>query len=69
MRRLLLVPALLVLSGCEDRPPISRAQVVANAYNLQLRDGLTWGDAVETLPPVNVDDHGNRWWQVREPRI
>lgn len=66
MRRMLLVPALLlVLPGCEDRPPISRAQVVSNAYNLQLRDGLTWGDAVETLPPGTVDDRGHRWWQVR----
>jgi hypothetical protein len=63
---MLVVPALLlVLAGCEDRPPISRAQVVSNAYNLQLRDGLTWGDAVETLAPVGEDDRGKRWWQVR----
>jgi hypothetical protein len=67
MRRMLLVPMLVafILAGCEDRPPISRAQVVSNAYNLQLRDGLTWGDAVETLPPGAPDDRGHRWWQVR----
>lgn len=66
MRRMLWIPALLlVLSGCEDRPPISRAQVVSNAYNLQLRDGLNWGDAVETLLPAAADDRGHRWWQVR----
>jgi hypothetical protein len=63
---MLLVPALLLmLVGCEDRPPITRAQVVANAYNLQLRDGLNWGDAVETLAPVTPDERGHLWWQVR----
>jgi hypothetical protein len=56
---------MLFFAGCEDRPPISRAQVVSNAYNLQLRDGLTWGDAVETLSPITADDRGHRWWQVR----
>jgi len=68
MRRMSLVPviaALLFLAGCEDRPPITRAQVVSNAYNLQLRDGLSWGDAVETLPPVDTDRYGHRWWQLR----
>lgn len=67
MRRMYLVPAFLALliGGCEDRPPITRAQVVSNAYNLQLRDGLNWGDAVETLAPVTADEHGKLWWQVR----
>lgn len=68
MRRMSLVSVaalVLILAGCEDRPPISRAQVVSNAYNLQLRDGLTWGDAVEVLQPVTVDDRGHRWWQLR----
>ncbi len=67
MQRMLLVPVLLliVLSGCEDRAPITRAQVVSNAYNLQLRDGLNWGDAIETLAPADADDRGHRWWQVR----
>lgn len=68
MRAKFLVPAVVVglmIAGCEDRAPITRAQVVSNAYNLQLRDGLIWGDAVETLPPVSADDHGHRWWQIR----
>ncbi|MBA3701188.1 MAG: hypothetical protein H0W78_20250 [Planctomycetes bacterium] len=63
-----LVPlaALLLLStGCEDRPPLSRAQAVSNAYNLQLRDGLNWGDAIETLAPGAADERGKRWWQMR----
>ena len=68
MRRMSLVPlaALLLLStGCEDRPPLSRAQAVSNAYNLQLRDGLNWGDAIETVAPAAADDRGKRWWQMR----
>ena len=68
MRRMFLLPivgSLLFIAGCEDRPPISRAQVVSNAYNLQLRDGLIWGDAMETLPPVSADDQGKKWWQIR----
>ncbi len=68
MRRMFLLPmvgALLFIAGCEDRPPISRAQVVSNAYNLQLRDGLIWGDAIETLPPVSADEQGRKWWQLR----
>lgn len=68
MRRmflLLMVGVMLFIAGCEDRPPISRAQVVSNAYNLQLRDGLAWGDAMETLPPVSADEHGRKWWQLR----
>lgn len=68
MRRMFLVPlaALLLLStGCEDRPPLSRAQAVSNAYNLQLRDGLNWGDAIETVAPGPADDRGRSWWQMR----
>ncbi len=68
MRRTFLVPVIVVglmIAGCEDRAPITRAQVVSNAYNLQLRDGLTWGDAIETQAPVSADDRGRRWWQIR----
>lgn len=68
MRRMFLVPAavmVLLVAGCEDRAPITRAQVVSNAYNLQLRDGLVWGDAIEELPPAEADEHGRRWWQIR----
>ncbi len=66
MRRILLAGVVLVLvAGCEDRTPITRAQVVSNAYNLQLRDGLIWGDAVEALPPAEADERGRRWWQIR----
>jgi hypothetical protein len=68
MRRMSLVPLavlLLMSTGCEDRPPLSRAQAVSNAYNLQLRDGLNWGDAIETVAPGPADDRGKRWWQMR----
>jgi hypothetical protein len=67
MRRLLLIPVLcaMFLGGCEDRQNITRAQAVSNAFNLQLRDNLTWGDAIETLAPVSADENGRRWWQIR----
>ena len=68
MRRMSLVPLaalLLLFAGCEDRPSLSRAQAVSNAYNLQLRDGLHWGDAIETVVPGPADDRGKSWWQMR----
>ena len=60
-----LAALLLLFAGCEDRPSLSRAQAVSNAYNLQLRDGLHWGDAIETVVPGPADDRGKSWWQMR----
>jgi hypothetical protein len=57
--------AALMMGGCEEREPVTRAQVVSHAYNLQVRDGVNWGEPVETLPPATVDADGRRWWQLR----
>jgi hypothetical protein len=66
MRRLLVIIALAAcFSGCEERQPITRAQVVSNAYNYQNRDDLRWGEPVEVLPPAGVDERGRSWWQLR----
>ena len=58
-----LVPVLAMLvAGCDPRPPIERFQVGAIAANLQVRDGLTWGDPRDIQPPALWNGH--RWWQV-----
>jgi hypothetical protein len=62
---LLLGAALLLGSGCEGRDPITQAQASAAAEHLQRRDDFDWGDAVEVLPPAEVDERGRSWWQIR----
>ncbi len=64
-RSLALVLLLALLLGCEGRPPLNRAQVVAAADSLLLRENLTWGEATEVLPPVAPERDGRRWWQIR----
>lgn len=64
-RSLALVLLLALLLGCEGRPPLNRAQVVAAADSLLLREDLSWGEATEVLPPTAPDADGRSWWQIR----
>ncbi len=59
---LLLMLVCLCSVGCDPRPPITRTQVGVIAGNLQLREGLSWGDPRDVQPPVEFAGH--RWWQV-----
>ncbi len=62
---ILVAVSLFLITGCEERPPISRAQVVSNAAHLQLRDEIKWGEAIEVLQPGPMDANNKLWWQLR----
>ncbi len=64
-RCLIVLLVLLVIIGCEGRPPLNRAQVVGAGDSLLLRENLAWGEAKEVLPPDRADAAGRRWWQIR----
>jgi hypothetical protein len=57
---------LLAGFGCQQpRPPLSHGIAANCADSLLLNEQLSWGEAVEVLPPDCSDLHGCRWWQVR----
>lgn len=63
MRRcLLLLPVVMLLVACDPRPPIVRTEIGSLAQNLQVREGLAWGDPTDIQPPAEFE--GRRWWQV-----
>jgi hypothetical protein len=61
-RPIVLLPLLLLLNACDSRPPIVRSEVGSLAQNLQVREGLAWGDPTDLQPPAPFEGH--RWWQV-----
>ena len=65
MRCWLIPVAFLLLTSCEARPPINRAQAAGIADNLQRERGLAWGDPEEALEPAAPGADGHRWWQLR----
>lgn len=65
MRCWLIPVAVLLIAGCESRPPINRGQAAGIADNLQRERGLAWGDPEESLEPAATGTDGHRWWQLR----
>jgi hypothetical protein len=56
---------LLMMSGCEERTPLTQALAVGIADHYQRYQNVNWGDPTEVIAPVQVDDEGKRWWQMR----
>jgi hypothetical protein len=64
---IVLACALLLCVACEERAPLTQGEVTGIADHLQLREGLSWGEPTEVLPPAVNDQDGRLWWQARYP--
>lgn len=64
MRRWAWLLGALALASCEHRPPIGRAEAIADAESFQREKGLWWGSPIDIQPPQGPDRSGHRWWQL-----